>query len=119
VKPATVASENEQRAATAVSAQSQPMQPAAASLTESAVALGRTWAEEQCASLHREGRAASGGWPGTLREARIRVEQLLLQATLSPRSLALVTADQREEAARAAYASARHEWRRRAEPESR
>jgi hypothetical protein len=87
-------------------------------LTESAVALGRTWAEEQRASLHRDGRAASGGWPGTLREARMRVERLLLQASISPRSLALVTADDREEAARAAYASARQEWCRRAEPET-
>ena len=95
------------------------MRPAAASLTENAVALGRTWAEEQRAALHREGRAASGGWPGTLREARIRVERLLQQAKLSPRSLALVTADEREDAARAAYASARVEWCRRAEPESR
>jgi len=84
---------------------------APASLTESAVALGRTWAEEQRASLHRDGRAASGGWPGTLREARMRVERLLQQATL-------VTADDREEAARAAYASARQEWCRRAEPET-
>ena len=95
------------------------MRPAATSLTESAVALGRTWAEEQRAALHREGRAASGGWPGTLREARLRVERLLQQAKLSPRNLALVTAEEREEAARAAYASARVEWCRRAEPESR
>ncbi len=118
MKPATVASESEQPEAPPISAQSKQARPAAASLIDSAVALGRTWAEEQRASLHREGRAASGGWPGTLREARMRVERLLQQAKLPPRTLALVTADDREEAAHAAYASARHEWCRRAEPET-
>ncbi len=91
--------------------------PEAARFTESAIALGQTWAEERRAELHREGRRASGGWPGTLREARLRVERLL-SGKLSPRTLAAVTWDEREEAARTAYASARVAWCRRAEPEA-
>ena len=34
--------------------------------------LGHAWAEELRAALHREGRSATGGWPGTMREARRR-----------------------------------------------
>jgi hypothetical protein len=94
-----------------------PVRPEAGRLTESAVSLGQTWAEERRAELLREGRPAAGGWPGTLREARLRVERLLL-GKLSPRHLASVTGDEREAAARAAYASARVEWCRRAEPEA-
>ena len=94
-----------------------PARAEAGRLTESAISLGQTWAEECRAELLREGRPAAGGWPGTLREARVRVERLLL-GKLSPRHLAAVTGDEREVAARAAYASARVEWCRRAEPEA-
>jgi hypothetical protein len=104
-------------AAAAALAPRKRVRPEAARLTESAISLGQTWAEERRAELQREGRPAAGGWPGTLREARLRVERLLL-GKLSPRSLAAVTGDEREEAARAAYASARVEWCRRAEPEA-
>jgi hypothetical protein len=34
---------------------------------------GRAWAGDLSAQLRREGRRASGGWPGTLTEARSRV----------------------------------------------
>jgi hypothetical protein len=86
-------------------------------LERSAVTLGQTWAEEWRADLRREGRPAAGGWPGTLREARVRVERFLL-AEMSRRKMAAVTEAEREVAARAAYASARHEWCRQAEPEA-
>ena len=79
--------------------------------------LGQTWAEEWRADLRREGRPAAGGWPGTLREARVRVERFLL-SEMSRRKMAAVTEAEREVAARAAYASARHEWCRQAEPEA-
>lgn len=86
-------------------------------LERSAVTLGQTWAEEWRADLRREGRPAAGGWPGTLREARVRVERFLL-SEMSRRKMAAVTEAEREVAARAAYASARHEWCRQAEPEA-
>jgi hypothetical protein len=85
-------------------------------IEETANALGRTWAEGRRAELHREGRPAAGGWPGTLREARSCVERELSHKLQGHRMTAITT-NERETAARATYASARSEWRRRAEPE--
>lgn len=85
-------------------------------IEETAAALGRSWAEGRRAELHREGRPASGGWPGTLREARGCVERELPRE-LRGRRMAAITTKEREIAARATYASARIEWRRRADPE--
>jgi hypothetical protein len=84
------------------------------SLERSAITLGRTWAEERRRELRAEGRLAAGGWPGTVREARLRVDRFLLDEL--PRQT--VTDTEREVAARAAYASARSEWRRNADPEA-
>ena len=75
-----------------------------AHIQEAAAALGKIWADHFRRDLHREGRAASGGWPGTLREARARVGLNITEA-------------EREVAARTAYSSARDEWRKHAEPE--
>lgn len=86
-------------------------------LEQSAVDLGLRWAEQQRQDLHREGRPAAGGWPGTLREARTRVERDILPEILR-RVMAPVTIEEREQAARTAYASARSEWRRHVEPEA-
>lgn len=85
-------------------------------IEESAIALGQTWAEGWRQDLHREGRPAAGGWPGTLREARTRVERALLIA-MRGRKMPAITEVERELAARAAYASARNEWRRHVDPE--
>jgi len=86
-------------------------------IEQSAVALGRTWAEGWRHELHREGRPAAGGWPGTLREARTRVERTIL-SELRCRKMPAFTSVERELAARATYASARNEWRRHSEPET-
>ena len=86
-------------------------------IEESAIALGQTWAEGWRRDLHREGRPAAGGWPGTLREARTRVQQALL-IEMRGRKMAAITEGEREIAARAAYASARTEWRRHLDPET-
>jgi len=85
-------------------------------LERSAITLGRTWAEERRSELRREGRLAAGGWPGTLREARLRVDRFLLRE-MPQQKLSTVTDAEREIAARAAYSSARTEWRRNADPE--
>ncbi|AUX45794.1 uncharacterized protein SOCE26_072900 [Sorangium cellulosum] len=86
-------------------------------LEQGAVALGQTWAARWRTDLHREGRPAAGGWPGTLREARIQVENTLAGELLH-RKMPPITGAERELAARTAYASARIEWRRHLEPET-
>ncbi len=86
-------------------------------LEQSAVTLGQSWADQWRDDLHREGRPAAGGWPGTLREARVRVEHHLL-TEVTRRKMPAVTEAEREVAARRAYASARARWCRQAEPEA-
>lgn len=86
-------------------------------IEQSAITVGRTWAEQWRRALHREGRPAAGGWPGTLREARTHVQHALL-AAMASRKMPAITGDERESAARTAYASAREEWRRHLEPET-
>ncbi|WP_437671077.1 hypothetical protein [Sorangium sp. So ce131] len=86
-------------------------------IEQSAVALGQTWASRWRQDLHREGRPVAGGWPGTLREARLQVENTL-PGELRHRKMSPITGVERELAARTAYASARVEWRRHLEPEA-
>lgn len=86
-------------------------------LEQSAITLGQSWADQWRDDLRREGRPAAGGWPGTLREARVRVEHHLL-AEVTRRKMSAVTEAEREIAARKAYASARAQWCRQAEPEA-
>jgi hypothetical protein len=86
-------------------------------LEQSAVTLGRRWAEQWRDDLRREGRPAAGGWPGTLREARARVERHL-RVEAANRRMPAVTDAERELLARQAYASARAEWCLKAEPEA-
>ena len=85
-------------------------------LEQTAKDLGQRWAKQKRRELHLEGRPAAGGWPGTLREARTRVEQEILPEVLRQR-MSPVTAAEREAAAHTAYASARSEWMRNAEPD--
>jgi hypothetical protein len=86
-------------------------------IEQSAIALGQMWAERWRQDLHREGRPAAGGWPGTLREARTRVERTFL-VEMRCRKMPAITEVERELAARTAYASARSEWRRHLDPET-
>jgi len=78
-------------------------------LEEAPLALGETWANSRRDELRREGRSASGGWPGTMREARARVMELLGRE-LALRHLPLLTSDELGLAARAAYSAARRVW---------
>lgn len=64
---------------------------------------GRAWADSVRAHLCSEGRAAAGGWPGTLSEARARL------ATITGTS-AKPTADERDRLARLLYGAARQYW---------
>lgn len=79
--------------------------------------LGRAWAEQWRRDLQGQGRPAAGGWPGTMREARACIESAL-PTVLERRKMAAITREERESSARAAYASARLEWRRHADEEA-
>ncbi len=74
-------------------------------------AVGKAWAVDCSNTLHGEGRSVSGGWPGTLSEARSRVALCLAQRGTSQR----VSSDELEVLARRAYASARKAWLARAD----
>ena len=82
-----------------------------------ATALGQSWARRSREALHREGRAAAGGWPGTVGEATAYVAQALLSDQHRLPNPMLTTTE-RELLARAVYASARHEWLRHLDPEA-
>jgi hypothetical protein len=84
---------------------------------ERATVEGEAWAAQTRANLSGEHRAAAGGWPGTLSEARERVA-LLLVPWSSCEGLGTPTSDEREEAARTLYARARSVWLKNCERET-
>jgi hypothetical protein len=75
-------------------------------------AVGKAWAVDWSNTLHGEGRSVSGGWPGTLSEARSRVALCLAQRFGRAQR---VNSDELEVLARRAYASARKAWLARAD----
>ncbi len=77
------------------------------------VADAETWARETARQLRDEHRAAAGGWPKTLSEARVRVFELLTTVRVGPVSLEV-----QERLARTAYAAARKAWATQADAES-
>jgi hypothetical protein len=116
-RPAPLRADDPQKPA----ADSDPAAARAASrrafIEQTASALGRTWAEGCRRDLHREGRPASGGWPGTLHEARSLVHHAL-PVEMEGRRMNAINEAERELAVRTAYASARDEWRRHLDPEA-
>lgn len=86
-------------------------------LGERARCEGERWANEMMTRLRGESRRAAGGWPGTVSEARARVELHLLPGLGREGSLALSRAD-REDAAQRVYRSARELWARMRDPEA-
>jgi hypothetical protein len=91
-----------------------PRQSAAAakrreSLEKMATTLGVDWARAYRDDLRGQGRAAAGAWPGTISEARARVEfRLSLEA--SRRGWSGIADAERAELARALYAAAKNFW---------
>ena len=79
-----------------------------------AQAAGTEWAAQEVTTLIDAGRAVVGGWPGTLSEARARVDARL--ATQGAPGLS-VGAPARESLARRAYDAARGAWAARAQRE--
>lgn len=95
--------------------------PRATVLQSGASAWGQRWAETRRADLRGQGRAITGGWPGTMSEARAIVETSLA-SELARRRIAALTCDEVVWLTKITYAAARREWLSRAErdtPESR
>jgi len=65
---------------------------------------GRAWADAVRASLESEGRPAVGGWPGTLSEARAKVDAILVSTD------GVATPTEREGLTRHIYQTARAHW---------
>lgn len=92
----------------------QPRQSAAASrrremLEKIAGTLGVDWARAYRDDLRGQGRAAAGAWPGTISEARARVEfRIAIEA--SRRGWSGIADAERSELARVAYAAAKNFW---------
>jgi hypothetical protein len=85
-------------------------------LEQTAATVARNWVDQCRHDLRLEGRAAAGGWPGTLSEARIRVKHQL-DDEFARHTIAEVSGTERELVARTAYTRARTQWFRKAEPE--
>jgi hypothetical protein len=64
---------------------------------------GREWAASVRLELHRQGRRAAGGWPGTMSEARAQIVQSLGAPVAPP-------PDELGRLARILYGAARTTW---------
>ena len=73
-----------------------------------AIAVGEAWATELVTSLRASDREVVGAWPGTLREARMRIRSALRTR---------IDLDVIEELARVAYVAARRGWKEVSEPD--
>jgi hypothetical protein len=71
--------------------------------------LGRTWATEWVQTMQNEGRPVSGGWPGTLPEARMRAQEHL-DRELRLRKMPLLSKDELAQVTALVYERARNEW---------
>lgn len=76
------------------------------------VADAETWARETARELREDHRAAAGGWPRTLSEARVRVFEVVTARGPVP------SLEVQERLARASYAAARRAWANLAEAET-
>ena len=95
-------------AAIVVGAVAADVEPAGDSLAHRASHIGAAWAREYVRELRDQERAPVGAWPGTMREARMRVRSRLASA-LEP--------DRLDELARVANLAARRGWRDLCEPD--
>jgi hypothetical protein len=109
-----VKSSDEEPSSAQVAKPPSPRQSAAAakrreSLEKMAGTLGVDWARAYRDELRGQGRAAAGAWPGTISEARARVEfRLSLEA--SRRGWSGIADAERAELSRVVYAAAKNFW---------
>ncbi|HEY1532749.1 MAG TPA: hypothetical protein VGF76_01980 [Polyangiaceae bacterium] len=73
------------------------------------LALGSSWARVWCKSMQTDGRLVVGGWPGTLAEARARV-QGHLGGELQRRRMPSLSIEELSIATSAAYQRAKRDW---------
>src|SRR5450432_1890168 len=73
------------------------------------LALGSSWARVWCKSMQTDGRLVVGGWPGTLAEARARV-QGHLGGELARRRMASLSIEELAQATSATYQQAKKDW---------
>jgi hypothetical protein len=78
-------------------------------LDNTAESAGELWASARCVELGLEGRAAMGGWPGTVGEARARAG-FAIRDVLRKRGMLGVTHAELVRASRVAYEAARRSW---------
>ena len=71
--------------------------------------VGKAWARTWFDDLRRDGRLVSGGWPGTISEARGRA-RIQVDAALTRHAMAPITRGELAEAARVTYDSAKALW---------
>lgn len=81
-----------------------PTRKVSAALQRAVQSAGETWAVDSANALRSEGRQVTGGWPGTISEARQRVRTcaLLLGSTMTSEDLEVLT--------RLAYETAKKVW---------
>ena len=78
-------------------------------LNEEPLLLGTSWAQGWCKSMQSDGRLVVGGWPGTLAEARARV-QGHLGGELARRRMAQLSIEELAQATSATYQQAKKDW---------
>ena len=78
-------------------------------LNEQPIVLGTSWAQGWCKSMQSDGRLVVGGWPGTLAEARARV-QGHLGTELARRRMASLSIEELTQATSATYQQAKKDW---------
>lgn len=83
-------------------------------LDTSSAARGTEWSIQLRLGLRRAGRAAAGGFPGTMSEARVHASRAI-EPLLAEASMHGLEHDERERTARIAYAAARRDWLRHGE----
>jgi hypothetical protein len=72
-------------------------------------ALGTAWAISSCEELRQSGRSVEGGWPGTVKEARGRVQRELTRL-LAARGLEPLRPEELVAATSATYEQAKRAW---------
>lgn len=78
-------------------------------LAQAARDAGGAWMRATRAELRQEGRPAHGGWPGTVREARVHAATEG-ERVLRAQSLSKLTRDELDQLAASTYEEARRAW---------
>lgn len=78
-------------------------------LNEEPLLLGSSWAQVWCKTMQSDGRLVVGGWPGTLAEARARI-QGHLGGELVRRRMPALSVEELALATSATYQQAKKDW---------